>query len=293
LVYRISSSNNAAVEGQCVSTEGLTTTFAGSGAQGSTNGTGTSASFYYPYGIAIDANENLYIADTYNQRIRKITSAGVVTTLAGTAGVSGSANGTGTAATFHTPFGVALGSDGTVYVADTFNMLIRKITPAGVVTTVAGTANVIGAANATGTAATFNYPRGVSIDAVGNLYIADTNNQLIRKIAPGGVVTTFAGSAGVTGAVNATGTAATFNFPGGTVVNANGYVFVADMTNNLIRQISPSGVVTTLAGSGAAGAANGTGVAASFYTPVGLAADASGNVYVADTINNLIRKISN
>ena len=169
-------------------------------------------------------------------------------------------------------------------------MRIRKVTSAGVVTTLAGS-GAIGAADGTGTAATFNYPRGISIDASGNLFIADTNNHKIRRVSSAGVVTTLAGS-GTAGATNGTGSAATFSTPAATAVDGDDNVYVADTSNSLIRKVTSTGVVTTLAGTGVIGAANGSSATATFNTPAGITIDASGNVYVADTINNLIRKIS-
>jgi len=265
------------------------TTLAGSGASGSANGIGTAASFNRPYSVAVDGSGNVYVADYWNHLIRKITSAGVVTTLAGT-GSSGSANGTGTAASFNNPQGVSVDGSGNVYVADYGNHLIRKITSAGVVTTLAGSGSS-GSANGTGTAASFDYPVGVAVDGSGNVYVADTDNHLIRKITSAGVVTTLAGS-GSSGSANGTGTAASFNIPRCVAVDGSGNVYVADYANHLIRKITSAGVVTTLAGSGSQGSTNGTGTAASFVFPVGVAVDGSGNVYVADTNNHLIRKIT-
>ncbi len=271
-----------------LNTNSTVSTFAGSGSAGSTNATGTSASFNFPYGIETDASGNIYIGDTSNNLIRKITPAGVVTTLAGS-GSAGSANGTGTAASFSNPRGMAIDAAGNLYVADTFNNMIRKITPAGVVTTFAGS-GAVGSANGTGIAASFNRPGDVAIDASGNLYVGDSNNR-IRKITPAGVVTTFAGS-GSAGSANGTGIAASFFQPFGLTVDASGNVYVADHLNHLIRKITPAGVVTTLAGSGSVGSANGTGAAASFNLPVGISLDAANNVYVADQSNHLIRKIT-
>lgn len=256
---------------------------------GSANGVGTAASFNRPFGIAVDAAGNLYVADEANNLIRKISAGAVVTTLAGTAGVSGSANGMDTLATFNKPFGVAVDATGNVYVADAGNNVIRSITPAGVVSTFSGT-GVAGASN-TADSVSFNSPLSVAVDATGNVYVADYGNDLIRKITPAGVVSTLAGS-GAAGADNATGTAATFNLPESIAVDATGNLYVADNGNNLIRKITPDGIVTTLAGSGTRGSANGTGTAASFNSPFGVAVDASGSVYVADSGNNLIRKIT-
>jgi len=217
----------------------VVTTLAGSGSQGSANGTGTAASFAWPAGAAVDGSGNVYVADTFNHLIRKITSAGVVTTLAGT-GSSGSANGTGTAASFNNPWGVAVDGSGNVYVADQSNHLIRKITAAGVVTTLAGTGSA-GSANGTGTAASFNYHWGVAVDGSGNVYVGDSNNHLIRKITSAGVVTTLAGS-GSSGSADGTGTAASFRYPTGVAVDGSGNVYVGDLGNHLIRKIT-----TTLA----------------------------------------------
>jgi streptogramin lyase len=267
---------------------GATTTFAGSDNFGAADGTGAMASFFLPTGIAVDINDNLFIADAGNNAIRKITPAGVVTTFAGS-GKVGSLNGTGTAAKFSYPVAVAVDASGNIYVADQGNNLIRKITPAGVVTTFAGS-GAAGSANGTGTAATFYDVIGIAVDGNGNVFVSDQGNNLIRKITPAGVATTFAGS-GAAGATNGTGTAASFNTPAGLATDAAGNVYVADEFNNLIRKITPSGVVTTVAGSGASGAANGTATASSFNYPSGLAVDAKGNIYVADHSNNLIRKI--
>ncbi len=264
-------------------------TFAGSGIQGSANGTGINASFYQPTGVATDASGNIYVADFRNSLIRKISPAGLVTTLAGS-GTQGSANGTGVYASFYQPTSVAADASGNIYVADDGNHLIREISPAGAVTTLAGS-GVQGAANGTGTAASFSYPQGVAVDASGNVYVADYGNNMVREITAAGIVTTLAGS-GTPGSTNGISTAALFNEPTGVAVDATGNVYVADYGNNLIREISPAGVVTTLAGSGTAGSVNGTGTAAAFNQPTGVAVDANGNVYVADYGNNLIREIS-
>ena len=260
---------------------------------GTVNGTGTAAAFNSPAGVAVDGSGNVYVADTGNSVIRKITSAGVVTTFAGNIAGPGSKNGTGTAAEFNLPYGVAVDASGNVYVADSGNSMIRKITSAGVVTTLAGTAGLSGATNGTGTAARFNFPQGVAVDASGNVYVADSDNSVIRKITAGGVVTTLAGTAGLAGATNATGVAARFNVPQDVAVDASGTLYVADTGNNTIREVTPAGVVTTLAGTaGLTGFTDGTGAAAQFNSPQGVAVDVDGNVYVGDTFNDVIRKIA-
>jgi sugar lactone lactonase YvrE len=267
------------------------TTLAGSGDTVPNDGPGIGAGFQYPQGVAVDASGNVYVADRYNYLIRKITSGGDVTTLAGQVGVTGSINGTGTAASFNNPQGVAVDGSGNVYVADQGNNLIRKITSGGDVTTLAGQAGVTGSTDGAGTVASFNYPIGVAVDASGNVYVGDEGNNLIRKITSGGNVTTLAGSGSV-GSTNGIGTAAKFYHPYGVAVDALGNVYVADQGNDLIRKITSGGLVTTLAGTGSGGASNGTGTAASFFWPQGVAVDPSGNVYVADSSNNLIRKIT-
>ena len=266
-------------------------TLAGSGTQGYADGNGTVANFDYPYGTAVDASGNVYVADLGNAVIRKITPAGVVSTLAGTQGAPGSADGTGTAASFNAPYDVATDAAGNVYVADGGNNAIRKITPAGVVTTFAGTAGVSGSADGTGSAASFSQPTGIAVDGLGNIYVADASNYTIRKITPGGVVTTIAGTAGVIGSANGTGAAASFSSLYGLAVDQSGNIYVGDYGNNLVRKITPAGVVSTLAGNGSAGYIDATGTAASFDGPYGVAVDALGNVFVGDTYNNYIRKI--
>jgi hypothetical protein len=272
----------------------LFTTFAGTAeVAGSADGTGSAASFTSPSGIAADAADNLFVADTFNHTIRKITPSGVVSTLAGLAGKSGSANGTGSMARFSSPIGLAVGPGGNIFVADSDNNTIRKITPAGMVTTVAGLAGVTGSADGVGASARFNGPRGVAVDNSGNIFVADTFNDTIRKITPAGSVSTFAGLAGAPGSANGSGSAARFDQPRGVAVDAAGKVYVADSVNDTIRVITPTAVVSTLAGlAGVSGSADGVGSASRFFGPVGIQVDDTGNVFVADTVNDTIRKIT-
>src|SRR5207248_1404222 len=193
----------------------------------------------YPNGVAVTGT-TVYVADTFNSTIRKVTSTGVVTTFAGTAGAVGSAD--GTSAQFHDPYGNAADKAGNVYVADTSHSTIRKITPAGVVTTLAGTPGIYGSADGTGSAAQFDYPRGIAIDSTKNLYVSDQYNQTIRKITPTGVVTTLGGVTGSYGIGDGTRPSARFMNPAGIAVANSGVLYVADSYNHEIR----SGVLADL-----------------------------------------------
>src|SRR5439155_4056006 len=248
---------------------GAVTTLAGSaGLCGSADGIGSAAEFAGPAGVAVDSAGNVYVADTYNYTIRKITPAGAVTTIAGTAEQIGAANGTGNAARFNSPFGVAVDGASNVYVADTYNNTIRKITPAGAVTTLTGSAGEFGSGDGIGRGARFNDPIGVAVDSAGNVYVADSNNHTIRKVTSAGAAATLAGSAGQMGSGDGTGTAARFNDPTGLAVDSDGNVYVSDTHNYTIRKITPAGVVTTLAGSaGQDGGVDGLGSAAQFDYP--------------------------
>jgi hypothetical protein len=274
----------------------VTTLVVTGGLYGSAEGTGINARFNGPSSVAVDTAKNVYVADQINHTIRKVTSAGEVTTLAGRAGSGGSADGAGNEARFLNPSGVAVDSTGTVYVADTWNSTIRKVTPEGVVTTVAGLAGVIGGANGMNSQARFLNPQGVAVDKAGNLYVADTFGYTIRKVTPVGtnwVVTTLAGQFDTYGSANGTGANARFNSPTGVAVDSKGNVYVADNLNHLIRKVTPAGGVTTFAGgAGLVGSTDGTGTAARFYAPTGVAVDAADHIYVADTYNNTIRKVT-
>jgi hypothetical protein len=273
---------------------GVVSTLAGTaGIRGSADGTGAAARFRIPRGVAVDSAGNVYVADGLDGTIRKITPAGVVTTLAGTAGVIGSTDGTGAVASFDSPSGVATDSAGNVYVVDWGNSTIREITPAGAVSTLAGTAGIRGSTDGTRAAASFNSPRGVATDSARNVYVADTHNHTIRKITPAGVVSTLAGRAGIHGSTDGTGAAARFTYPTGVATDSAGNLYVADWGNSTIRKITPAGVVTTLAGTARVrGSTDGTGTAASFDSPNGIATDSAGNVYVTDALNGTIRKIT-
>ncbi|MDO7873817.1 hypothetical protein Q5H93_03665 [Hymenobacter sp. ASUV-10] len=177
------------------------------------------------------------MADCYNHTIRRITPAGVVSTLAGSAGEPGSADGVGAAARFYRPYGVAMDAAGTLYVSDSDNHTIRKITAAGVVSTLAGSADEHGSADGAGAAARFNNPLGVAVTAAGTVYVAEPDNYTIRKITPAGVVTTLAGAAGDLGWVDGQGKKARFFMPYSVAVDAAGTVYVAEYGNHTIRVI--------------------------------------------------------
>jgi sugar lactone lactonase YvrE len=250
------------------------TTLAGtSGVPGSADGTGAAARFSSPSSMAIDGAGNLYLADWGNSTIRKITTAGVVTTLAGTAGSAGSADGVGAAARFTYPLCVAVDRSDNVYVS-CGNHTIRKITPAGVVTTLAGTAEVPGSTDGTGAAARFNFPSCPTADPAGNVYVSDNGNHTIRKITPGGVVTTLAGAPGVPGSTDGTGAAARFHRPTGLAVDPAGNIYVSDTANSTIRKITATGAVTTVVGTpGRAGIILGTSPGLAFPSTMALAGD--------------------
>jgi len=295
---------------------GQVSTLAGSGNAGKTDGPGASASFGFLGGPAVDNSGNIYIPDAGgNDLVRKVSPTGTVATFTS----SGSA-----------PTGIVIDAGGDLYVTEFASNIINRITAAGVQTIFAGTGNA-GNKNGIGTAASFNQPRGIAIDQNSNLYVADSGNGLIRKISPAGVVTTltngivspaciaidskgnlfiaddnhnliykldvsnnlsvFAGS-GNAALIDGVGTGASFNHPQGLAIDALDNIFVGDYGNLVIRKITPSGVVSTFAGTGKSGATNGDLKSATFAQPGGLAIDNNGNLYVADNLNYMLRKIS-
>ena len=270
---------------------GVVTTLAGQTTPGSNDATGASASFNTPDGIAVLPDSNIVVSDQTNHRIRIVTPAGVVTTLAGS--TAGFSNATGTAARFYFPAKIAVNSNGSIiYVADSWNQRIRAVTyPGGVVTTLAGSTQ--GFLDGTGTAARFNFPAGVAMLPDGNIVVADTNNHRIRIVTPAGVVTTLAGSGTATYA-DGTGTAASFNVPVGVAPRIDSTIVVSDRFNARIRLVTyPGGVVTTLAGSGSNVFADGTGAAASFNNVGGLVViPSTGVAIVCDTFNHSIRIVT-
>ena len=273
---------------------GIVATLAGLASDtGSNDGVGASARFNFAQGVAVDAAGNAYVADYLSATIRKITPAGAVTTLAGVPDAVGHVDGAGSTARFDGPIGIAIDDTGTLYVTESANNTIRKITPAGVVSTLAGTAGASGSADGTGAAAGFSFPWGVAVDAARNVYVTDSGNSTVRKITLAGVVTTLAGMAGQNGIADGTGSAARFFAPQGIGVDAAGTLYLTDTQNATIRKITAAGVVTTLAGApGMAGSADGLGSAARFSFPQAVAVDPVGNLFIADTGNYTIRKVS-
>lgn len=260
------------------------TTYAGS-TQGYSNGNSLSAQFYSPFDVCVNALGTVYVTDQ-NNTIREISTTGIVNTLAGNTS-AGYIDGPGNIAQFYTPNSICVDLNGTIYVADYNNNKIRKITPEGIVSTLAGSTQ--GYSDGIGTNAQFFLPQGVCVDLNGNVYVADGQNNMIRKITPEGLVTTLAGS--TQGYLDGDGSIAKFNFPTRVCVDNLGNVYVTDSFNNKIRKISPTGFVTTLAGS-TFGFNDGIGSSAQFRYPMGICVDQSLNVYLADGVNNRIRKIT-
>ena len=275
---------------------GAMSVFAGGGSAGYADGQGASALFDAPQGMAFDANGNLLVADSGNNVIRKITPGGTVSTVAGSS-VEGSADGTGTAASFSEPVDVAVDASGNIFVADGGNSAIRKISPAGAVTTLAGGQKP----------STFTWPTGVAVDPSGNVIVMDFGAHKVLKVTQAGAVTTVAGT-GSAGSADGAGSVATFGStgpydplhaaiqygPAGIVVDKLGYMFVVDRGNNEIRMITPAGVVSTLAGQPGQtwGTANGPGSAALFDTPAHIAMDANANLYVTEDGNSDVRMLT-
>ena len=274
----------------CNNNKGTTvSTFAGNGTLGAVNGKAEEASFSNLMDVAADSAGNIYVADSRNNLIRKVSAGGLVTTLAGN-GKQGSEDGKGASASFFFPGALAADAKGTVYVADTHNSLIRKISPDGTVTTIAGRISPE-VAKYRDTVVKLDNPYGIAVDSEGDVFVADWERDMIKKISPDGNITAFAGN-GQKGAKDGKGQAAMFYLPEGLAIDHAGNLYVADCYNNMIRKITPDGVVSTLAGNTVKGSKDGKGKSASFSHPDGLAVDRLGNVYVADVGNNRIRKIT-
>jgi sugar lactone lactonase YvrE len=254
-----------------VTPTGVTSIVAGTGYPGNTDGVGTVASFNSPSSVAVDGSGNLYVADSGNNQIRKISSSGIVSTLAGY---------------FYNPAGIAIDSSENVYVAS--NNQIRKISASGVDSVLAGS-GLYGSDDGLGTAARFDNPIGIAVDELGNVYVADSANEKIRKVTPAGMVSTIAGT-GQSGNANGDVSNATFAYPTGVAVDGGGNIYVADSAYPQVRMITPSGVVSTIAGSGMYGDINGAGAIASFSINR-IVVDTAGIVFFTDPFNNKVRMV--
>jgi len=299
-----------------VSASGIITTVAGNGNDGFSGdgGPATSATFNTPSGIAVDAFGDLFIADTGNERVRKVSAGGIVTTVAGTPNYRFSGDGgPATSAWLWGPYGVAVDSSGNLFIADTNNRRIRKVTPGGIITTVAGNGETgFSGDGGPATAASLGNPSAVALDGSGNVFIADADNLRVRKVSANGIITTVAGNgtAGFSGdggpatkAQFQRGAFYLWNFFGGIAVDRSGNLFIADTGNQRVRKVSPDGIITTIAGNGATtgeqiftkgvfAGDGGPATAASLSLPTSVAVDAGGNLFVADYFNYRIRKVS-
>jgi len=273
---------------QCANTD--VSTAAGTGVSGHLDGPVSSALLNIPRGIAVDNVGNLYIAEWAGHRIRKVTPDGNVSTLAGT-GVFGDVDGPGNIAQFGGPVDLTVDDQGNLIVVDQSNDKIRKVTPEGVVSTIAGS-GITGYRDGPALSAQLDGPRGIVINADGDILIAESGNDVIRKLSIStNMVSTFSGN-GTAGYLDGNSSSAMFNNPRGMDMDANGNIIVADASNSRIRKISPSGMVSTVAGNGNFSFADGPALSAEFFVPSGIAVDQSGNILVADLGNNRIRKIS-
>lgn len=274
---------------------GVTSTIAGpptACAFGAVDGTASDARFTSPSGTAVDPSGNVYIADSGNCTVRKLSTDGNVTTVAGQAYSCQSIDGDRNTARFNGIAGIDVGIDGNVYVTSWGDCTVRRVTPAGDVTTVAGVSAVCSSTDGTGTSARFGNPSGIASDGHGNFYIADETGCTVRAMTSAGVVTTLAGNPGTCGSADGQGANALFNVPSWSAVDRSGNVYISDYLNHTVRKVTQAGVVTTIAGlSGISGATNGAGPAALLNHPDGIAVDASGTVYVADRNNHDLRKI--
>ncbi len=265
----------------------------GACAFGSVDGAPADARFASPSGTAVDTAGNVYVADSGNCTVRMVTPGGVVSTLAGVASECVAIDGPKATARFNGLAGITVDRGNNVYVTSYHGCTVRKITPAGTVTTLVGTDSVCATVDGAGAAARLNNPSGIATNGDGNFYVADETGCTIRRITSDGVVTTLAGTPDTCGSSDGTGAAAGFHVPSWTAVDVWGNVFASDYLNFTIRMITPSGVVTTLAGlAGAQGSADGPGTDARLNHPDGIAVDGAGTVYFADRNNNTVREIT-
>jgi uncharacterized repeat protein (TIGR03803 family) len=286
-----------------VGTNGIITTVAGNGINdySGDGGAATNAELNYPWGVAVDTTDNLFIADQNNNRVRKVGTNGIISTVAGngTNNYSGD-GGAATNAELYWPLGAAVDATGNLYIADYGNSCIREVDTSGIINTVAGSGTNYPGDGDAATNAGLSGPYGVAVDAIGNLFIADPNSNLIRKVGTNGIITTAAGNGDGAGTggygdyYSGDGGAATnaeLNLPQGVTVDATGNLFIADWGNNVIREVGTNGIITTVAGGGANGLGDGGAATNADLFPVGVAVDATGNLFIADLGNRCIRKV--
>ncbi|WP_156722289.1 NHL repeat-containing protein [Streptomyces apocyni] len=290
----MTTSTSASAQASAAHPDGTITTVAGNGNAGwQGDGVAISTRLNHVRGVASDAEGNLYIADTNNHRVRKVTPDGRITTIAGDGNAGWTGDGQATSSRLYHPWGVAVDAEGAVFIADAYNHRIRKVTPDGRITTIAGDGNAGWTGDGQARSARLNYPFSVALDNAGNVYVTDRNNHRIRKITRDDRITTIAGdgNAGWIGDGQATSTR--LNYPFGVAVGAEGAVYVADTHNHRIRKITSDGYITTIAGYGPAGWDNdGQATSSKLHTPTGLTVDSAGIVYIADWGNHRVRKVT-
>ena len=280
------------VTGDARALEAVTTFAGGPTVAGNADGPAAIARFSDPVGLAVDASGNVLVADAGNHCIRRVTPTGVVTTIAGTAGVRGSLDGPATAARFDTPSAIAVGLDGVIFISDTGNHTLRRLDRSGRVSTVAGMPGDSGSTNGVGSVARFNAPLGLAVSAYGTVFVADSGNHVVRQIAANGTVTVLAGLSESWGDQDGSATTARFNGPVGLALDSTGNLVVSDAFNHTLRRITSDGTVSTLAGkSGEAGIVDGPALHARLGTPAELVFDARGNLYVTDAFYHTIRRL--
>ncbi len=296
-VYIADAGNNNRV--RKVSPGGTITTIAGGGSSRGPGwgdgGPATSAQLRGPNWVAVDGLGNVYISDFFNSRVRKVNPGGTITSFAGT-GIQGSSGdgGPATSARLLGPQGVAVDKQGNVYIVDGNADRVRKVDPAGTITTFAGTGlRGFSGDGGPATSARLNNPYGVAVDGSGNVYIADLQNFRVRKVNPGGTITTFAGGGSSLGD-GGPATSARVRNPHGVAVDGQGNVYIADRVDHRVRKVSPAGTISTFAGTGAGGFSGDGGAAnsAQLFAPWGVAADGQGNVYIGDAQNYRVRKVT-
>lgn len=285
IVYEADPDNNRIRK---IALDSSVSTYAGTGVMGFNDGPVATAQFFKPSDVAVDGAGNLIVADIGNHRIRKITPAGMVSTVAGD-GTAGYIDGNAASARFDQPNAVCIDATGNIYVSDMGNVRIRKISTSGVVSTIAGN-GIRGLVNGNALTAEFNLPFDIDVDVQGNLYVADLYNCVIRKITSTGTVSTYAGT--VSGFADGPAASAKFFNPKGLVLDPDGNLYIADFANNRIRKITSAGIVSTVAGKGTAGVTNGDASIAEFANPKGIAIDRNGVFFIGDELAYCIRKIS-